>query len=135
MDWDRVSNLLEVEIPPPDLRADPVPPPSPAVVSLPAVAAAEPDLLVFFLLEGGPAGGGEPVLPGSVTMGEFVVVRTGEVGKTIFSTSVTFGLRASRGRGIGLPTNSHGYRSACSTFGLTKAFKAFLFRSKFTLTW
>ncbi len=135
MDWERVSNLLDVEIPPPDPGADPVPPPSPAVVSLPAVAAADPDLLVFFLLEGVPDGGGEPVLPGSVTIVESDVVMTGEVGRTIFSTLVIFGLRASRGRGIGLPTNSHGYRSACSTFGLTKAFKAFLFRSKFTLTW
>jgi hypothetical protein len=40
-------------MPPPDLRTEPVPPPSPAVVSLPAVAA-DPDLLVFFRLEGGP---------------------------------------------------------------------------------
>jgi hypothetical protein len=99
VDWERASNLLDVEIPPPDLGADPVPPPSPAVVSLPAVAAADPDPLFFVLLAGEPFGGDEPVLPGSVTMtmGDSREEARGEVGSTIFSTSVTLGLRASRG--------------------------------------
>jgi hypothetical protein len=92
----------------PPAGPDPEPPPSPAVVSLPALEAEDPDLLFFFPEEREPLGVGDLPAICSVSMLKDGEERTGEVGSTIFSTSVTLGLSASGGRGIDLPTNSQG---------------------------
>ncbi len=99
---------LEVLMPP--AGPDPEPPPSPAVVSLPALEAEDPDpdLLFFFPEEREPFDGGDLPAFCSVSILQDGEERTGEVGSTIFSTSVTLGLSASGGRGIDLPTNSQG---------------------------
>jgi hypothetical protein len=55
VDWERESNQLAIGT---DTRADPMAPTFPAVVSLPAVAAEEPDPLDFFLEEATSMGGG-----------------------------------------------------------------------------
>jgi hypothetical protein len=70
--------------------------------------AEDPDLLFLLPEEREPLGGGDLLEFCSVSILEVGEERTGEVGKTIFSTSVTLGLSASGGRGMDLPTNSQG---------------------------